>query len=59
MCTYDNELTKGVNLKRPSLSMLTTSVKEALEDIPAEMVNKIFLQTGISNSMDGNEDDHM
>ena len=54
MCTDDKELTKGGNLKRPSLYMVTTWVKEAWEDIPAEMVKKSFLKTGISNSMDGN-----
>ena len=59
MCTEDNQLTKGGNRKRPSLSMVTTWVKEAWEDIPAEMVMKSFLKTGISNSMDGTEDDHI
>ena len=59
MCTDDKELTKGGNLKRPSLSMVTTWLKETWEDIPAEMVKKSFLKTGISNSMDGNEDDHL
>ena len=44
---------------QPSLSMGTTWVKEAYEDIPAEMVKKSFLKTGIYNSMDGAEDDHM
>ena len=39
--------------------MVTTWVKEALEDIPAEMVKKNFLKTGISNSVDGTEDDHI
>ena len=33
--------------------------EEAWEDIPAEMVKKSFLKTGISNSMDGTEDDHL
>ena len=59
MCTDDKELTKGGNLKRPSLSMVTTWAKEAWEDIPAEMVKKSFLKTGISNSMDETEDDHL
>ena len=59
MCTDDNKLTKGGNMKRPILSLVTTWVKEACEDIPAEMVKKSFLKTGISNSMDGTEDNHM
>ena len=53
MCTDDKEL------KRPSLSIVTTWVKEAWEDITAEMVKKSFLKTGIFNSMDGTEDDHL
>ena len=59
MCTDDKELTKGRNLKRPSLFMVTTCVKEAWKYIPAEMVKKRFLKTGISNSMDVTEDDHL
>ena len=42
-----------------SLSMVTTWVKKAWEDIPDEMVKKRFMKTGISNSMDMTEDDHM
>ena len=48
MCTDDKELTKGGNLKRPRLSMVITWIKGAWEDIPAEMVKKSFLKTGIS-----------
>ena len=59
ICTDDNEFTKGGNLQRPSLSMVTSWVKEAWKDIPAEMVKKSFLKTGISNSMDVTEDDHL
>ena len=59
MCTDDKELAKGGNPKRPSLFMVTTWVKEAWEDIPAEMMKKSFLMTGISSSMDGTEDDHL
>ena len=42
MCTDDKELTKDDNLKRHSLSMVTTWVTEAWEDILAEMVKKSF-----------------
>ena len=57
--TDDKELTKGGNLKRPSLSMVTTWVKEDCENIPAEMVKKSFLNTDIFNNMDGTDDDHL
>ena len=59
MCTDDKELTKSVNLKRPSLSMVTTWMNEALEDIHVEMMKKSFLRTGISNIMDGTKDGHL
>ena len=59
MCTDDKELIKRGNLKRPSLSMVTTWVKEVWEDILAEMVKKSFLNTGISNSMDETDDNHL
>ena len=52
LCVYRwHELTKGGNLKRSSLSMVTIWVKEAWESIPAEIVKKSFLKTGISNMM--------
>ena len=34
-------------------------MKEDWDDISAEMVKKSFMKTGISNSMDGTEDNHM
>ena len=46
-------------LERPSPSMVTTWLKEAWENIPAEMVQNSFLKTGIFNSMNGTEDDHL
>ena len=57
MCTDDKELTKGGNLKKPSLSMVTTWVKEAWQYIHVEMVKKSFMNTGISNGIDRTEDD--
>ena len=39
--------------------MVTTWVKEASEDIPAEMMKKTFMKTGISNNMGGIEDDNL
>ena len=55
----DIELTKGGNLKKPSISLVTSWVKSAWDEIPAEMVVKSFLKTGISNSMDGTQDDEL
>ena len=57
MASGKQEFTKTGNMKRPSLSLVTYWVKEAWNDIPTEMVVKSFLKTGISNKMDGTEDD--
>ena len=59
MASDDKELTKGGNLKKPSISLVTSWVKSAWDEIPAEMVVKSFLKTGISNSMDGTQDDEL
>ena len=54
----DNKpLTKDDNIKRPALGLVTSWVKDAWDDIPQEMVKKSFLKTGISNNLDGSEDD--
>ena len=57
MKTDDKELTAGGNLKKPGLCLVTSWVKTSWEDIPKEMVIKSFLKMGISNRMDGTEDD--
>ena len=59
MCTDDKELTKGGNLKRTSISMVTTWLNEAWEDITAEMLQKSFQKTSISNSMYGTENNDL
>ena len=59
MASDDKELTKGGNLKKPSISLVTSWVKSAWDEIPADMVVKSFLKTGISNSMDGTQDDEL
>ena len=43
--------------KGPLLSTVCERVVEAWNTIPAEMVMKSFLKCGISNSLDGSEDD--
>ena len=49
------EKTAGGNLNKPALA--TQWVKDAWTDIPEEIVVKNFLKTGISNNMNGTEDD--
>lgn len=53
------ELTRGENFRRPKLALVTGWVKEAWEDLPEDMVKKSFLKCGISNALDGNEDDEL
>uniref|UniRef100_A0A8C4RZL7 HTH CENPB-type domain-containing protein n=1 Tax=Erpetoichthys calabaricus TaxID=27687 RepID=A0A8C4RZL7_ERPCA len=57
MCSGEVKLTKGGNLKKPDIDLVAKWVKEAWDSIPAEMIKKSFLKCGISNAMDGSEDD--
>lgn len=49
--------TKGGNLKKPDYSIICKQVLEAWAEIPKEMIVKSFKKCGISNAMDGSEDD--
>ena len=55
----DKQVTKGGNIKKPSMSLVLSWVTSAWEDIPEDMVKKSFLKTGISNDLDGTEDDEL
>jgi hypothetical protein len=57
MSSEEKEMTKAGNIKKASISQVTNWVKTAWDDIPSEMVVKSFLKTGISNNLDGSEDD--
>ena len=57
MGSHQVERTAGGNLKKPGLSTVVTWVKEAWDSLPDSMVSRSFLKTGISNRMDGSEDD--
>ena len=53
------EKTASGNLKKPAVELVAQWVKTAWDDIPADMVERSFLKTGISNAMDGSQDDHL
>ena len=53
----DVKLTKGDNVMKPDITLCCQWVKQASDDIPAQMAKKSFLMCGISNAMDGSEDD--
>ena len=57
MFSGDVETTARGNLKRASLQQVCQWVLAAWDDIPAAMVSKAFLKCGISNAMDGSQDD--
>ncbi|KAG8235949.1 hypothetical protein J437_LFUL016271 [Ladona fulva] len=44
-------------MKRPSISEVCEWVKKSWEDIKAEVIVKSFKKCGISNALDGTEDD--
>ena len=50
-------LTKGGNVQKPDITVVTMWVKDSWDLIPEEMVRKSFFKCGISNAMDGFEDD--
>lgn len=50
-------LTKGGNMQKPDITIVTSWMKEAWESLPPEIVKRSFLKCGISNAMDGSEDD--
>ena len=53
----DFELTKGVNLKKLQYNLICKWILEVWKDIPSEMIIKSFKKCGISNALDGTEDD--
>ena len=53
------EYTPAGKKKAPSRNIVLRWVHEAWREIPAEMVTKSFKTCGISNSLDGTEDDVM
>ena len=49
--------TKGGNLKKPKHDVICKWILEAWNEIPIDMVKKSFKKCGISNALDGTEDD--
>lgn len=57
MGTDEVEKTAKGNLKKPGLSTVAMWVKLAWDSLQSSMVVKSFLKTGISNKLDGTQDD--
>jgi len=56
MASGDVKTTKGGNMMKSDIEIVCAWVKKAWDDIPADMVKHSFLKCGISNAMDGSED---
>ena len=52
-----HELTATGRQKKPSEELMCQWIGEAWRDIPREMVVRSFLKCGITNALDGSEDD--
>ena len=57
MVSGEKEFTKSGAIKRPGLSLVVQWVKEAWESISDDIIIRSFKKCGISNAMDGTEDD--
>ena len=52
-----HELTASSRQKKPSKELIVWWIAAAWNDIPTEMVESSFLKCGITNNLDGSEDD--
>lgn len=57
MAEGNHDLTPAGKIRRPSIDMLCRWILEAWSVIPCELIVRSFKKTGISNSLDGTEDD--
>ena len=57
MVTGPFEFTPAGKKKAPSRNLVLRWIKQSWREIPEEMVRKSFLTCGISNALDGTEDD--
>ena len=52
-----NSLRVGGRQKKPSEELICSWISEAWHEIPREMIVASFLKCGITNNLDGSEDD--
>ena len=57
ICSDAVKTTKSGLPQRPDLTLVCRWVKDAWDAMPREMIQKSFLKCGISNALDGTEDD--
>lgn len=59
MAAGDHDFTPSGKIRRPSVEVLCSWILEAWSTISDEVVVKSFKKTGISNALDGTEDDRL
>lgn len=59
MAQGGHTLTPTGKIKRPSVELVCSWVLEAWRSLPDDLIAKSFKKTGISNAMDGSEDDQL
>ena len=59
MVNGEKQLTKAGNLKRPKLATVCQWIVNSWNEISLDMAIRSFLKCGISNSIDGSEDDEL
>ena len=52
-----HEFTAGGRQKKPSEELICSWISEAWHEIPREMIVASYLKCGITNNLDGSEDD--
>uniref|UniRef100_A0A452GLF8 DDE-1 domain-containing protein n=1 Tax=Gopherus agassizii TaxID=38772 RepID=A0A452GLF8_9SAUR len=57
MCSGMAKLTKGGNLMKPEINLVSQWIKDAWVSIPSEMIEKSYRKCCISNALDGSEED--
>ena len=57
MINGEKTFTSAGNMRAASLTIVCEWVKDTWQNIPSEMVVRSFKKCGISNAMDGTEDD--
>ena len=55
----DKTFTKGGSMRAPSLVIVCEWFREAWQQLDPAIIRKAFLKCGISNALDGTEDDYL
>jgi len=59
LSTGEKFFTRGKNIKAPSLELVCEWLVKAWDSIPEELISKSFKSCGITNDLNGEEDDRI